>query len=96
MAFDQDRNRDRGRDRDRERSDAPSRSASRRLAELGPGGRDAVKVSYKEVDILRKLLSSSAKMISRRRSGTNSQEQSGIRRAIKQARFLALLPYTGT
>ena len=53
-------------------------------------------VDYKEVDLLRKFLTASSKMMSRKRAGTNAHEQRAIRRAIKRARFLALLPYTGT
>ena len=53
-------------------------------------------VDYKEVELLRKFLTASSKMMSRKRAGTNAPEQREIRRAIKRARFLALLPYTGT
>ena len=53
-------------------------------------------VVYREVDLLRKFLTSSAKVMGRKRAGTSSQEQSAIQTALKQARFLALLPYTGT
>jgi len=53
-------------------------------------------VSYREVDLLRKFLSSSSKIMSRKRSGTSAKEQAAIRTAIKQARFLALVPYSGT
>ena len=53
-------------------------------------------VDYKEVDLLRKFLTASSKMMSRKRAGTNAPEQRDIRRAIKRARFLALLPFTGT
>ncbi len=52
-------------------------------------------VDYKEVDLLRKFLTASSKMMSRKRAGTNAAEQRDIRRAIKRARFLALLPYAG-
>jgi small subunit ribosomal protein S18 len=52
-------------------------------------------VDYKEVDLLHKFLTASNKMMSRKRAGTNAREQRDIRRAIKKARFLALLPYTG-
>jgi len=52
-------------------------------------------VDYKEVELLRKFLTISSKMMSRKRAGTNAREQRDIRRAIKRARFLALLPFTG-
>lgn len=52
-------------------------------------------ISFREVDLLRKFMTSSAKLMSRKRSGTNAQEQACIKNAIKQARFMALLPYTG-
>ncbi len=52
-------------------------------------------VDYKEVDLLRKFLTASSKMMSRKRAGTSAAEQRDIRRAIKRARFMALLPFTG-
>ena len=52
-------------------------------------------VDYKEVDLLRKFLSASSKLMSRKRAGTNAREQRAIRKAVKRARFLALLPYKG-
>jgi ribosomal protein S18 len=51
-------------------------------------------VDYKEVEMLRRFLSTSCKVLSRRRAGTNSQEQRDLKVALKRARFLALLPYT--
>ena len=62
------------------------------------GGKDwkGAIVDYKEVDLLRKFLTASSKMMSRKRAGTSAREQRDIRRAIKRARFLALLPFTGT
>lgn len=53
-------------------------------------------VDYKEVDILRKFLTSSHKLMSRKRAGTTSQQQKALKIAVKRARFLALVPYTGT
>jgi small subunit ribosomal protein S18 len=52
-------------------------------------------VDYKEVDLLRKFMTASNKMMSRKRAGTNAVEQRQLRRAIKRARFMALLPYIG-
>ena len=52
-------------------------------------------VDYKEVELLRKFISSSSKVMSRKRAGTSAQEQNDLKAAIKHARFLALLPYAG-
>jgi len=53
-------------------------------------------VDYKELGLLRKFLTSSSKQMSRKRSGTNAQEQRALKIAIKRARFMALIPYSGT
>ncbi len=53
-------------------------------------------VMYREVDLLRKFMTSSSKIMARKRSGTNAQEQTAIQLAVKQARYLALIPYAGT
>ena len=52
-------------------------------------------VDYKEIELLRKFLSSSSKLMSRKRAGTNAQEQNDLKAAVKHARFMALLPYSG-
>ena len=53
-------------------------------------------VDYKEVELLRKFLTSSSKLMSRKRAGTTVQEQKALKGALKRARFVALLPYQGT
>ena len=53
-------------------------------------------VDYKEVELLRKFLTTSSKLMSRRRAGTSAQEQKALKQAVKRARILALLPYSGT
>lgn len=52
-------------------------------------------VDYKEVELLRKFLTSSNKLMSRKRAGTSAREQRALKNAIKRARFMALVPYTG-
>ena len=52
-------------------------------------------VHYRELDILRKFLTASNKVMSRRRAGTSAREQRDLKRAIKHARYMGLLPYTG-
>jgi small subunit ribosomal protein S18 len=56
--------------------------------------RDKVKeIDYKDVSALQKLTTQQGKMFSRKRSGNCAHHQRSARRAIKRARFLALLPY---
>ena len=50
-------------------------------------------VDYKNVDRLSKLMTGEARMFSRKRSGNCARHQRMFKRAIKRARFLALLPY---
>ena len=53
-------------------------------------------VDYKEVELLRKFLTPSSKLMSRRRAGTSTQEERALKLAVKRGRFLALIPYFGT
>ena len=56
--------------------------------------RDKVKeIDYKDVSALQKLTTQQGKMFSRKRSGNCARHQRSARRAIKRARFLALMPY---
>jgi small subunit ribosomal protein S18 len=52
-------------------------------------------VDYKDVRTLQRLSTPQGKLFSRKRSGTCATHQRQVKRAIKRARFLALLPYVG-
>ncbi len=67
----------------------------RRFPDRGGFGWVGPLIDYKEVDLLRKFLTSSSKLMSRRRAGTNAQEQKALKIAIKRARFLSLIPFAG-
>ena len=54
-----------------------------------------VYVDYKDVESLRKMLSMNGKILSRKRTGASAMEQRMITDAIKQSRFLGMLPYVG-
>ena len=54
-----------------------------------------VKIDYKDVGDLQKLSTSQGKLFSRKRSGNCAKHQRQAKRALKRARFLALLSYTG-
>lgn len=69
------------------------RTTNRRgYLQAGVGGKTFV--DYKMVDDLRRLMTPNGKIYSRKRTGISSGEQRKIARAIKRARYMALLPYT--
>jgi len=50
-------------------------------------------IDYKDVDELAKLLTHHGKIFSIKRSGNCAYHQRACKKALKRARFLALLPY---
>ena len=50
-------------------------------------------IDYKDTESLKKMVSGNGKILSRKRTGATAMEQRMIARAVKRARFLALLPY---
>ncbi|RPI59968.1 MAG: 30S ribosomal protein S18 [Planctomycetaceae bacterium] len=50
-------------------------------------------VDYKDIPGLAKLTTQQGKMFSRKRSGNCANHQRSFKRAIKRARFMALMPY---
>lgn len=56
---------------------------------------DDPKINYKDLDYLRKFLTPQGQILSRRRTGFCNQCQRQLKKAIKQARHLSLLPFVG-
>ena len=54
------------------------------------------KIDYKDTALLRKFISDRGKIRARRVTGVTVQEQRLIAKAVKNAREMALLPYTST
>lgn len=52
-------------------------------------------IDYKDVATLQKMVSQQGKLYGRKRTGTRSHFQRKLKRSVKQARFVALLPYVG-
>lgn len=50
-------------------------------------------VDYKDLELLTKLTSRQGKLIGRRKSGCTAVSQHAVTKAVKRARFMALLPY---
>ncbi|WP_127355268.1 30S ribosomal protein S18 [Actinacidiphila soli] len=62
-----------------------------------PNPLDAAKITYidyKDTDLLRKFISDRGKIRSRRVTRVTAQQQRRLARAIKNAREMALLPYS--
>ena len=53
-------------------------------------------IDYKDNTLLRKFISDRGKIRARRVTGVSAQQQREIAKAIKNAREMALLPYTST
>lgn len=51
-------------------------------------------IDYKDVETLKNYVTETGKIVPSRITGTNARYQRQLSRAIKRARYLALLPYT--
>lgn len=87
------------------RDSGPSGRPQTRRRRVGPPGareqtqcrfcRSGVKyIDYKDVNTLQKLLTNRGKIYSRKRSGNCAGCQRKAKKAIKRARYMALLPFT--
>lgn len=56
---------------------------------------DRVDVDYKDIDLLRKFLNQKGRITSRRINGNTAKQQRSVSAAIRRARVMALLPYSG-
>ena len=54
---------------------------------------DIESVDYKDIQLLRKFITESGKIVPSRITGTRARYQRQLAKAIKMARYLALLPY---
>lgn len=50
-------------------------------------------IDYKEIELLKRFVSSQAKIIDPRHTGVCAKHQRKLAQAVKRARFLGLLPY---
>jgi len=50
-------------------------------------------IDYKNVELMRKFLTPSGKIMAAKKSGVSRKSQRALSRAVKNARFMGLLPY---
>ncbi|MEI2784312.1 MAG: 30S ribosomal protein S18 [Candidatus Nanopelagicales bacterium] len=72
----------------------PVKPIKKKANQLKAAGVDSV--DYKDVPLLRKFISDRGKIRARRVTGVTVQQQREIAKAIKNAREMALLPYSST
>jgi len=54
---------------------------------------EASEIDYKNIDLLKKCITETGKIVPSRITGVSASYQRAIASAIKQARFIGLLPY---
>lgn len=89
----------------RARSSGPRRSKRRAKSRIKTKKKDPIfvdgkrprpmYVDYKDVELLKKLVNRHGRIVVRRKTGCTAVSQHAVSKAIKRARFMALLPYVG-
>ena len=75
-------------------SNLPTRRPFQRRRKTCPfSGENSPKIDYKDVKLLQRFLSEKGKIVPSRITVVSQKKQRELARAIKRARFLALLPY---
>ena len=70
-----------------------ARAFFRRRKSCPFSGKDAPKIDYKDVRLLSRYVSERGKIVPSRITAVSALKQRELAKAIKRARFLALLPY---
>ena len=88
-------NRPTGRRKSNKRSKTTNRSKKKDPVYVDGKRPRPMYVDYKNVDLLKKLVNRHGRIVGRRKTGCAAASQHAITTAIKRARFMALMPYTG-
>ena len=77
-----------------ETSSAPARRPFHRRRKTCPfSGANAPRIDYKDVKLLQRYISERGKIVPSRITAVSQKKQRELAKAIKRARYLALLPY---
>ena len=75
----------------------PTRRPFHRRRKTCPfSGENAPKIDYKDVKLLERYISERGKIVPSRITAVSSKKQRELAKAIKRARYMALLPYVAT
>ena len=72
---------------------SPRRPFFRRRKSCPFSGANAPKIDYKDVKLLQRFISERGKIVPSRITAVSSRKQRVLAKAIKRARYMALLPY---
>ena len=83
------------------RKPSSSSSSTKKIAKRDPICIDGERprpmfVDYKDLDLLSKLTNRHGRIVSRRKTGCQATSQHAVSKAVKRARFMALMPYEGS
>jgi small subunit ribosomal protein S18 len=84
-----------GRGRSRSSRPQPRRALGRRPRLCQFCADRTKRIDYKQVDVLRRMLTDNAKLRNRRQTGVCAKHQRMVAQAVKRARHMALLGYEG-
>jgi small subunit ribosomal protein S18 len=78
----------------------PKNKSRKKVAKKDPICVDGIRprpmfIDYKDLDLLSKLTNRHGRIVSRRKTGCHASSQHAVSKAIKRARFMALMSYTG-
>lgn len=66
---------------------------NRRKKPMRFSGKDAIKIDYKDLKLLKGYITETGKIVPSRITSTSAKHQRAISTAIKRARYMALLPF---
>ena len=83
----------------------PKRGRKRKTTRTGGGKKDPIFVDgkrprpmfvdYKDTELLKKLVNRHGRIVGRRKSGCTAVSQHAVTKAVKRARYMALMAYVG-
>ena len=95
MAFNRDRDRDRD-DKRQGKGDKFQTFTRPKIKITRTSASGKIYIDYKDTESLKKMISNNGKILSRKRTVATAMEQRMLAEAVKQARFMGLLPYVST